>query len=326
MENIQLSTESKNITKRKFSRIGLSLSSIFLISVLSQFIGKYILDSINPNLANKSWTIWIYFSLMYILGLPIFYLLLRNLPKYERGDKKDLKLTQFLAFFTVSISAIYIFNLVGLIINLLIMNITNTEIINPLDELLNGTNKYLIMFFTAIIAPIVEEFIFRKVILNRVRFYGDKFAIFYTAILFGLFHGNFSQFFYATALGMIFAYIAIKTNSIKYTIILHMIINFMGGFLPLAIVEYVTNPNSITLQGMGIIAAYSLIVLSVFIIGLIVFFKYRKNIRLEPPNNKFFNVNNLNKKAYLNIGMLIFYIVCIIQFITVINGVFTDTQ
>ena len=53
----------------------------------------------------------------------------------------------------------------------------------------------------------------------------DKVAIITTAILFGLFHANFSQFFYAVALGMIFAYVTLKTGTIKYSIILHIVVN-----------------------------------------------------------------------------------------------------
>ena len=50
--------------------------------------------------------------------------------------------------------------------------------------------------------------------LNKIRMYGDKVAIITTAIMFGLFHANFSQFFYAVGLGVIFAYVTLKLSLI----------------------------------------------------------------------------------------------------------------
>ena len=38
-------------------------------------------------------------------------------------------------------------------------------------------------------------------------------------------HGNLLQFFYAAAIGLILGYVAVRTNSIRYTILMHMAIN-----------------------------------------------------------------------------------------------------
>ena len=59
--------------------------------------------------------------------------------------------------------------------------------------------------------------------------HGEFFAIFLSGIFFGLFHGNFSQFFFATMLGMFFAFIYIRTGNVLYTIILHMVINMTSS-------------------------------------------------------------------------------------------------
>ena len=77
---------------------------------------------------------------------------------------------------------------------------------------------------------------FRGIMLNKIRIYGDKVAIITTAILFGLFHANFSQFFYAVALGLVFAYVTLKTRTIKYSIILHIAVNMVGSVIMPAIV------------------------------------------------------------------------------------------
>lgn len=85
--------------------------------------------------------------------------------------------------------------------------------------------------YVAIIAPIAEEFFFRGLILESLRPYGNGFAIFVSAIMFGLAHGNLEQFFYAATLGVFFGYIAISTGSIVTTTIMHAIFNSLSGFM-----------------------------------------------------------------------------------------------
>ena len=64
-----------------------------------------------------------------------------------------------------------------------------------------------------ILSPIIEEILFRKILIDKIKLYGDKVAILVSAVTFGVYHGNLSQVFYATALGAIFAYVTLKTKS-----------------------------------------------------------------------------------------------------------------
>jgi hypothetical protein len=68
-------------------------------------------------------------------------------------------------------------------------------------------------------------------IIDRLRSYGESACVLVSALLFGLFHGNLNQFFYAFGLGAIFAFIYVKTQRLRYTIFLHMIINLFGGII-----------------------------------------------------------------------------------------------
>ena len=52
--------------------------------------------------------------------------------------------------------------------------------------------------FSVVLAPVMEELIFRKVLIDRTIVYGDKAAVVLSGLLFGVFHGNFHQFFYAS--------------------------------------------------------------------------------------------------------------------------------
>lgn len=81
------------------------------------------------------------------------------------------------------------------------------------------------VIYGCILAPIAEEIVFRGWLLKLLRKYGAVAAIFFTAVGFGLMHGNLFQAIPATAIGVIFAYMAIKYDSIIPTVILHIATN-----------------------------------------------------------------------------------------------------
>ena len=88
-----------------------------------------------------------------------------------------------------------------------------------------------------ILAPIFEEFWCRGLIMESLRPYGNGFAIFVSALLFGIIHANFAQFFYAAALGIFLGYIAVSTRSLVTTTIMHAMFNSISGMLVLLMAE-----------------------------------------------------------------------------------------
>ena len=86
-----------------------------------------------------------------------------------------------------------------------------------------GTIFYLLG--TCVFAPIGEEFVCRGVILGTLRKYGNWWAIFMTAALFGLMHMNFYQGPYALLIGMVLGFVTVKTGSIWCAVLIHMINN-----------------------------------------------------------------------------------------------------
>lgn len=75
-----------------------------------------------------------------------------------------------------------------------------------------------------------EEFLFRGAILQSLRKYScDSFAIFFSAFLFGLVHGNIVQMPFAFLGGIFFAAVTVKTNSILPAMTVHFLNNFMSS-------------------------------------------------------------------------------------------------
>ena len=86
-----------------------------------------------------------------------------------------------------------------------------------------------------IVIPILEELIFRRLVINSTCKYGYGAAIMISAFTFAVYHGNFIQFFYAFGLGILFAYIYCKTGKLRYTVLLHMAYNLYASMImPLA--------------------------------------------------------------------------------------------
>lgn len=77
-----------------------------------------------------------------------------------------------------------------------------------------------------IIIPIMEELIFRGLIFKRIR-EDMSFvrAMVYSALFFGLYHGNAVQIIYGTVCGMLLAYLYEKYNSIKAPMLAHITMN-----------------------------------------------------------------------------------------------------
>ena len=177
-----------------------------------------------------------------------------------------------------------------------------------------------------ILAPIFEELIFRKLMLDRISKYGEKMAIFFTALAFGLLHQNLFQFFYAFGVGLVFGYIYMRTGRIRYSIILHAIINFMGAviapyILKLIDIEKLTNISSEVapeealnlvleiLPEFLIYTLYSNILFGIIIAGLVLFIIQLRKLKwqhseLELPKDKVF------KTAQLNAGVILYVAIC----------------
>lgn len=134
----------------------------------------------------------------------------------------------------------------GILTNIITMLVSNLFKDTDMNESFNTVNDFaapnfacgMILFFQmAILAPLVEEFWFRGIVLESMRPYGNGVAIFISGLLFGLTHANFAQFFYATVIGICLGYIAVSTKSIITTTVLHAMFNSVAAALLLLLTD-----------------------------------------------------------------------------------------
>lgn len=95
------------------------------------------------------------------------------------------------------------------------------------DFSLPTQSKYLILFliYVCFLGPILEEIIFRGFILKSMQRFGNLTAIIVSSILFSMFHLNLVQFVNPVLMGIVLAFIAIKSKSIVPSIIAHVFNN-----------------------------------------------------------------------------------------------------
>ena len=106
------------------------------------------------------------------------------------------------------------------------------------NELMNemiDSNIILSLISSLVLAPIAEELICRGIILKKAR-EAFPFAVanIIQALIFGIIHGNMIQGTYAFVIGLILGYVAYTFDSILPAILIHFILNLLGGYLALA--------------------------------------------------------------------------------------------
>ncbi|MCO7125561.1 CPBP family intramembrane metalloprotease [Sporolactobacillus shoreicorticis] len=101
---------------------------------------------------------------------------------------------------------------------------------DPSKEILEGSKTTSMLVYTCLIGPILEEFVYRGVVMRSLERFGSVFAITISALLFSMMHGNIIQIPMAFAIGIVLGYLA-KTYGIWLTVLIHIANNlFSEGF------------------------------------------------------------------------------------------------
>lgn len=315
--------------RRGFSRIGWALCAFLLVTTVLQVIWVVLSDTILREdhwLNTSSWGMWLgTFIPQYIFGVPVVLLLMRGIPA-SKPEEHKLSTKRFFAFLAIGYCVMYAGNLIGTLLSMILSG-GNAE--NAILEYAQDTNP-LKLLFMVIMAPLMEELICRKLIIDRARQYGEKTAVFLSAIVFGLLHQNFFQFFYAFGMGLIFGYIYIRTGCLRYPILLHAIYNFMGAviapwILKLANLDAFANLNTADpmafmrelgsiLPGLMVYLLYPQILMGLVVFGIVMLIIRWKKATWQEAENPL-PQGKVFQTVYLNAGMILYALLCIASII-----------
>ncbi len=253
--------------RKAVGRIGLAMMLAFAVS---QGVGLGLilwLEKIAPASLENSWVNLGTATLpIYLLGIPLVFLMIRRLPAAYPLEIHPVGVGGTAAFAVSVYGLFYAAQMATLAAVELLSRLTERNYSNALDELTSTTTAATFVI-VGLLGPIMEELLFRGLILRRLLPYGRTFAIVTSALMFGLFHGNFFQMGYAFTIGLGLGYITVRTGSMVHAVVMHVCFNTYSSLLAFMLEK---NPAAAT--------AGSLVILAAAVVGWVVLFLKRKTI------------------------------------------------
>jgi membrane protease YdiL (CAAX protease family) len=221
-------------------------------------------------------------------------------------------------------------SMIGNTLNASIGALLGHEIENATSDLIEKSPVWLIFLVTVILAPIIEELMFRKFMIDRLSRYGDKVAIIVSAVAFGLFHGNFYQFFYAALIGLVLGYMYCESGNVKHTILMHMIINFLGSVAVIPVMnksedfmtmsEAFANGEAVDMAAFinaaTVVLSYSIIQYALAAIGFVFLILAIRDKKIKIKNCGEYTIpkSDVFETVVLNVGGILFIVFSVLSF------------
>jgi len=319
--------------KKNYTAVGVMLSvfGIFMTAlgtcydpIMELFFGE--------GIRNEEWYTWV--GNIAVTDVICLAAVMMVACKIEKTPVEKHKMTfgEFITCIFMNSGVIGAGLILGFLMESLMMRLCGTMGGQAISDMMIGSDDFWRILTVGIGAPIVEELIFRKFLIDRVHKYGEGIAILISGMLFGLFHGNFAQFFHTTGLGLFLAFIYVRTGKVWYTILFHMVVNMSTSVISMKLVNNLDykklyqllemdweSPEAMELMMEMFPAALALtgwvlfLIVSV-IVGWVLWIRYRKKLFLKKAPE------HVEKKklrtAFLNFGMLYFLIMGIIRFVS----------
>ena len=244
-------TERKDLKKTLW--VGLSCLIAFNIAILQA------LSILNPENPDESGVPY-----FFAVAAELFIIFVATNKKTQRQlfdvyrQPTAAKFFQWVCFLGLT-QIIFSYNstLIEMLLNFFHLSAQNQE------ENATGANETLSMFiYGSFLAPFGEEILFRSFLLQNFKRYGVRFAIIFSAILFGIYHGNIVQTPFAFILGLLLGYITVSYG-LKYAIAVHIFNNmvladFLDRFLQLFSENTATTISTIIMGSLALGGLYYL--------------------------------------------------------------------
>ncbi len=218
-----------------FSRIGWALLAYLLTGLLVQTVVLRYTAQRLPWLAEDPLFRWMLGVLgSYGASFPAFAWVLKKTKSAPAERKRPLPPLTLAEVYCMALAALYVGNWLTGLAGELLRSGAGLGSTDPVEQILSDPLP-LNVLLTCVLAPVFEELMFRELILDRLRPYGDRFAVLASALFFGLLHGNLSQMLYAGMTGVLLGTVAVRTGCLWQTVLLHAMVNGVSSVLfPLA--------------------------------------------------------------------------------------------
>lgn len=262
--------------KRTYSRAGAAITLMLVVWVLLTLLLQ---GAVAGMLHTPQLSVWLSIvissGVLYCIALPLGFMVLRGEPMLDTR-RFTLKPSRFFIYLLIALPITYAGNIVGILLS---AALSGGQASNRILDMTGGSDWVVNIVAMVLLAPIVEEWLFRKQVIGRLRRFGELPAIVVSALFFALFHLNLFQCFYAFGLGILFGYVYMRTSKLRYTIAMHMIINANGGIVApwfmnrlMGAIDANPTPDTLTGAQMGALIgglAYAFVLLAATLAGLV---------------------------------------------------------
>lgn len=328
-----------NITENRkhFSKLGIFfLLGLLLTDALQLVVGEVLRNTHPEWLADPNINMLLANSIQYLIGMPFLIFLVKKIPG-QSPQQKTMKTGHFFIALMMCMAVAYSSNIVGNIITT-IVGVFRGSMVENVNLLIGSqTNLFLNFVIIAVCAPFYEEYIFRKLIVDRTVQYGEGVAVVMSGLLFGLAHGNLNQFAFAFTIGMFFAFIYVKTGKLRYSIAMHMFFNFYSGVVLMGVMRFMHFEEymNATMAGdfqaaMQVMAdaapawvLFTVLVglaFSAGLAGLVLLLVFRKRFKLERSGDNLIPRGERFATIICNAGMAIYCLFFIVRIVMQLFG------
>lgn len=326
--------EEETNAKKSYAAVGMILAvfGLFMMS-LSACYDPIMVKVFGNSIQTENWYTWVKSFVITDVFCLLVVIAVASMSEKTPIEKHKMTVGQFICAVFMNAGIIGIGAIIGAIVEFSIaFNFGVAGGGQTISDMLIDSNDFWRILTVGIGAPVVEELIFRKFLIDRVHKYGEGIAIFVSGFLFGLFHGNFSQFFFATGVGLFFAFVYVRTGRIWYSILLHMVVNMTTSVISINLIEMMdlekmeeylvmdlssseaTQMALELLPSMLLFLGWALFLVICTIVGWILWIVKRKKLFLKKSEEY------VEKKkfgmVFGNFGMIIFLILCIVRFVS----------
>lgn len=253
----------KKKTTQSYNRSAGALAIHYAIINVVQIIMMIMLPIFMPSVVSKEgfsgFATLLMVSVSYVVAHPLAYIIGLAFTGRLKGSgrlfaKPDIKASTLL----LAIPVVFGLQSVSILCQIIFTSVTGSSGVENMDmEMLSfggdTAMNVLLFIYAVIVGPIGEELLMRGMVLRNSTCTNRTFAIIFTSVLFGLFHGNILQFFVGFLLGLILAYIDVKSGSLLPSVILH-VLNNLAAFVMSAAEYYLPGEEQINIMYISYIA------------------------------------------------------------------------
>lgn len=216
----------------------LKSNMFFMILILIQILSVVTLGPVIKRSGMPSYTILLITEYGLIFLPSIIFLIMKKQPLRESMRLNPIGIKSILIIVLIGIFLYPIAIFIGLLSQLFFRNLLSDAV-----QTLSSLPLWGNIFILAITPAICEETAMRGAVLSGYKNVNIKKAAIMNGFLFGIFHMNPQQFFYAFALGVVFVYLVEITNSIFSSMICHFVCNGLSFTISYFAMKSMNNLN-----------------------------------------------------------------------------------